>query len=59
MIIHIEICDVCGHRTPKTTPFTAHKGGKLVHWDVGECCMDVTFTIREPRKVDVVLTVAP
>jgi sugar phosphate isomerase/epimerase len=59
MIVHIEICDVCGHRTQRTTPFTARKGNKDVRWDVGECCMDVRFTIREHRKVDVVLTVSP
>lgn len=59
MIVHIEICDVCGHRCKGTVPFSAHKGGKLVVWDVGECCMEKRFTIREHRKVDVVLTVQP
>jgi len=59
MIIHIEICDVCGHRCKSTTPFSAHKGNQVLVWDVGECCMDVRFRVRGHRQVDVVLTVQP
>jgi hypothetical protein len=59
MVIHVEICDVCGHKCKQVLPFSAEKNGKLIQWDVGECCMNTRFEIREHRKVDVVLTVQP
>ncbi len=55
--IHIVVCDICGRRARSVQPFSAMRGGKLVSWDVGECCMDTRFQICEHRKVDVAVTV--
>ena len=58
MIIHIEICDICGRRTDRVETFSAEKNGKKYVWDVGvRCCMNTRFQIRDHRNVDTVLTV--
>ncbi len=51
MTITIRICDICGKQTRKLEGFSCTKNGQRFRWDVGECCMDTRFQVRNHRSV--------